>query len=286
MSKLPFWVIAASMGLTACASNQYLQPSDLRFQKKQHENSQTINVKRDAKFCAEDTAEKQNCPIDFYIDSIQSGRFYVNNSAQYNLKPETYNFKVKNCTTGSCQSCDIDLSVGQLADRNFTLSVDDAGKPFMMNGGQTLICEAEKETSNTVAPPVERAVTIDLAADTLFKFNGSALSDLLPKGRQEVLDVASKISTDFVSVRQIKLTGHTDRLGSDSYNQQLGQNRAETVRNLLIQNGVAGNIVSTSSAGKHQPVTDGCPGVKPQEALKACLQPDRRVTVEIIGVTK
>ncbi|WP_373683963.1 OmpA family protein [Acinetobacter sp. YH12080] len=127
---------------------------------------------------------------------------------------------------------------------------------------------------------------MDLAADTLFKFDGSSLNYLLPKGRQEVLEVASQIRNNFFSVSQIKLVGHTDRLGNDSYNNQLGQKRADTVRNLLIQNGVAGNVISTASAGKRQPVTNGCFDVKQLEALHACLQPDRRVTVEITGLSK
>lgn len=78
----------------------------------------------------------------------------------------------------------------------------------------------------------------------------------------------------------------TDRLGNDQYNQKLGQSRADTVRNLLVQNGVSGNVISTASAGKHQPVTDGCFDVKQREELKTCLQPDRRVTVEITGIRK
>lgn len=282
MFKFPLWAVVVSMGVTACVSNQYLQPTDLRFQKKTQENNQVITLKRDGTLCAEDTAEQQNCPINFYIDNIQAGSFYINNSAQYYLKPENYNFKVKNCTTGTdCQSCDVDLAVDQLANNNFMLSVDGKGKPFISNNGQPLVCEVKSKEA-----PTEHTVTIDLAADTLFKFNGSSLNDLLPKGHQEVLNVASKISTDFVSVSHIKLTGHTDRLGSDSYNQQLGQNRADTVRSLLVQNGVAGNIVSTASAGKQQPVTNGCFDVKQREELKACLQPDRRVTVEITGLSK
>ncbi|AZN67306.1 OmpA family protein [Acinetobacter haemolyticus] len=286
MLKLSLLAVAISLGLVACASNPYSKPLNLRFQEKKQENNQVINVKRDDKLCADDTAEAQNCPINFYIDSVQAGSFYINNAAKYYLKPETYNFKVKNCTTtNECQSCDIDLRMGHLVDPNFTLSVDDAGKPFILNAGKPLICTAKNEKPKSIAP-VERTVTVNLAADTLFKFDGSSLNDLLPKGRQEVIHVASQISNEFVSVSHIKLVGHTDRLGSESYNQQLGQNRAETVRNLLIQNGVAGNIISTSSAGKTQPVTDGCPTIKSRQALKACLQPDRRVTVEITGVTK
>lgn len=279
MFKLPFWAMAVSLGMTGCAAN-YSKPENLRFQHQQTVNTQTIQVKRDGALCAEDTSNKQNCPIEFYIDSIQAGTFYINNSANYQLKPEAYNFKVKNCTAASCQSCDVDLAVGQLASNEFVLSVDSVtGQPFISSGGQPLVCEVKPDAA-------ERTVKIDLAADTLFKFNGSSLNDLLPKGRAEVLNVASKISNDFVSVSQIKLVGHTDRLGSEDYNRKLGQNRAETVRSLLIQNGVDANAVSTASAGEQQPVTDGCFTVTERNALKACLQPDRRVSVEITGISK
>lgn len=288
MLKLSLLAVVTSLGLAACASNPYSTPSDLRFQKNTQGNNQEIHVKRDGKLCAGDTADSQNCPVNFYIDSIEAGKFYANNTAKYHLKPEAYNFKVKNCTTGTnCQSCDIDVSPDHLKNPEFVISVDDAGKPFISNNGQPLVCTAQPAPSKPpVIAPVERTITVNLAADTLFKFDGSSLNDLLPQGRQEVLDVASKVSTGFVSVSQIKLIGHTDRLGSDNYNQQLGQNRAETVRNLLIQNGVPANVISATSAGKQQPVTDGCPSVKSREALKACLQPDRRVTVQITGIAK
>lgn len=283
MSKLPLLVVITSVGLTACVSNQYAQPSNLRFQEKNHENSQIINVKRDEKLCAGDTVEKQNCPINFYIDSFQAGNFYVNNSAQYHLKPATYNFKVKNCTANECMVCDVDLHANNLSDRNFILSVEASGKPIIINSGTALKCSSEQPI---VSAAKETTTRVQLAADTLFKFNGSSLDDLLPTGRQEVLDLASKINEGYASVRQIKLVGHTDRLGSDSYNQQLGQSRANTVSNLLIQNGVSANVVSASSAGKNEPVTDGCMAIQSREALKACLQPDRRVSVEITGISK
>lgn len=177
----------------------------------------------------------------------------------------------------------MDLAVGELSNNEFVLSVDNAEKPFISHNGSPLVCKAPIQEAQNVT---EKTLTLDLAADTLFKFNGSSLNDLLPKGRQEVLDVAFKISNNFVSVSQIKLVGHTDRLGSDSYNQQLGKNRADTVRNLLVQKGVPATIINTTSMGKHQPVTDGCFAVKERQALQACLQPDRRVTVEITGIAK
>ena len=281
MFPLRFLAIVLSIGTTACVSTLYSQSSDLRFQEKNQNYNQMITVTRDNRLCAGDTEENQKCPIDFYIDNFKSGTFYSNNSAKYYLKPELYNLKIKNCTANSCQSCDIDVAVEKLVDAEFLLSVDDAGKPFISNNGKPLLCEQPSQPKNT-----ETTLNVDLAADTLFKFNGSSLNDLLPKGHQEVLDVASKISNQFISVSSIELTGHTDRLGSDAYNQQLGQNRADTVRNLLVQNAVTESIISTASAGKSKPVTNGCFDIKLSEELKTCLQPDRRVTVKITGLAK
>lgn len=283
MYKFSLLIASVSVGITACVSNHYASPSDLRFQDNKSENNQTISVKRDEVLCAEDTKDVQNCPIELYIDSIKSGNFYVNNSATYQLKSESYNFKVKNCTENSCQSCDVDLAIGSLENKKFVLSVDNTGKPFISDNGSRLVCKLPAETSKKSD---ESTLTLDLAADTLFKFNGSSLNDLLPKGRQEILNVASQISNNFISVSNIKLTGHTDRLGSAGYNQQLGQSRADTVRNLLVQSGVSGSNILTTSAGENKPVTNGCLDVKQSEELKTCLQPDRRVSVEITGIIK
>lgn len=137
-----------------------------------------------------------------------------------------------------------------------------------------------------VVPPQAQVVILNLSADALFKFNGSSLNDLLPQGRNELNQLASVIATGYVSVNQIHLVGHTDRLGSESYNYQLGLNRAQTVRNYLVQQGTPAEAISFASAGKSQPVTNGCYDVKQRQALQACLQPDRRVTVQITGVKK
>ncbi|WP_257222675.1 MULTISPECIES: hypothetical protein [unclassified Acinetobacter] len=174
MIKFPFGLVVVSIGLAACTSNPYTKTLDLRFQNKTAANTQTIHVQRDVLLCAGDIAEIQNCPIEFYIDSIKSGTFYVGNSANYHLKPESYNFKVKNCTEESCQSCDVDLNVGKLTSNEFVLSVNTDGKPFISNNGQPLSCEVKHQVAAQ-----EQTIRVDLAADTLFKFNGSSLNDLL-----------------------------------------------------------------------------------------------------------
>ncbi len=129
------------------------------------------------------------------------------------------------------------------------------------------------------------AEEIHLSADALFRFDRYKERDLLPKGRQTLDELSSKLTSGYAQVDQIDLIGHTDRLGSDQYNYNLGLNRAKTVKAYLAAKGVAAPM-NVSSAGEAQPVTDGCQGISPRSALKACLQPDRRVVVKISGVKK
>jgi OOP family OmpA-OmpF porin len=78
--------------------------------------------------------------------------------------------------------------------------------------------------------------------------------------------------------------GHTDRIGSVKYNQKLSVKRAEAVKQYLVDKGIAANRIYAEGKGKSQPVTKAgdCKG-KVTSALIACLQPDRRVDVEVTG---
>ena len=131
-------------------------------------------------------------------------------------------------------------------------------------------------------PVVEK---INLSADALFKFDKSTIDEMLPEGKATLDNLIKQITEGYVSVDSIVLVGHTDRLGSETYNYDLGLRRAQTVKSYLEQNGVTAPI-SASSAGETQPITTGCVGTKSTTELKACLQPDRRVTVEITGIKK
>ena len=76
--------------------------------------------------------------------------------------------------------------------------------------------------------------------------------------------------------------GHTDRIGSAAYNQKLSLRRAEAVKQYLVSKGIAANRVYAEGKGKSQPVTKpGDCNSKKGEALVGCLQPDRRVDVEV-----
>lgn len=78
------------------------------------------------------------------------------------------------------------------------------------------------------------------------------------------------------------MTGHTDRLGTESANEALSVARANTVRELLAQQGIDRNAIRTAGMGARQPVVQ-CPGAAKTPALVSCLQPNRRVDIEVAG---
>lgn len=141
-----------------------------------------------------------------------------------------------------------------------------------------VVAPAPAPVAAVVAPkPVAERVTLD--ADTLFDFDKSTLR---PAGR-EALD-AFVVGLKDISPEVISAVGHTDRFGTDAYNQDLSDQRAASVKAYLVSKGVDADRVATEGKGESQPVTKSgdCQGAK-STAVIACLQPDRRVDVEIIG---
>ena len=99
--------------------------------------------------------------------------------------------------------------------------------------------------------------------------------------RSELADALRGKSYDSIS-----LTGHTDRIGSVAYNQRLSVLRAQSVKKYLEGKGLDAAKITATGKGKSQPVTKAtdCKGPKlPKAAIVACLQPDRRVEIEISG---
>ncbi|MEO8224338.1 MAG: OmpA family protein, partial [Gammaproteobacteria bacterium] len=56
--------------------------------------------------------------------------------------------------------------------------------------------------------------------------------------------------------RTAAIEGHTDNVGSDSSNQALSQNRAESVRAYLVKQGVSARRLTATGMGEGDPVAD------------------------------
>jgi OOP family OmpA-OmpF porin len=120
---------------------------------------------------------------------------------------------------------------------------------------------------------------INFSADALFDFDKSVLK---PAGKTMLDDLTRVLQGAKYEV--ILAIGHADRIGSASYNQKLSLRRAETVKQYLVEKGIEPNRVYADGKGKTQPLTKASDcGMKNRKALIACLQPDRRVDVEVTG---
>jgi len=98
------------------------------------------------------------------------------------------------------------------------------------------------------AKQTDRGAVITLG-DVLFDFNRA---DLKPGAQQNLYRLVSFLreNTD----RELLVEGHTDSVGSDAYNIELSQRRADSVRAFLVQNGVGPERILTSGFGKAYPV--------------------------------
>jgi OmpA-OmpF porin, OOP family len=122
---------------------------------------------------------------------------------------------------------------------------------------------------------------ISLSADSLFDFDKAVIK---PEGKAAL----DKLAADLRGAQydSIRVTGHTDRIGSNAYNLKLSARRADAVSAYLVQTaGIPSGKISSQGVNGANPVTKlgDCKGSRPTPALIACLQPDRRVEVEVTG---
>ena len=141
-------------------------------------------------------------------------------------------------------------------------------------------CEPKKAApAAPAAAPKPAGEKITVAADALFDFNKATLR---PEGKAKLDELVGKAKA--IKLEVILVVGHTDRIGSDAYNQKLSEKRAAAVKEYLVAKGIEANRVYTEGKGEKQPVTGNkCKGNAKTKALIDCLQPDRRADIEIIG---
>jgi outer membrane protein OmpA-like peptidoglycan-associated protein len=125
------------------------------------------------------------------------------------------------------------------------------------------------------------AKRFNLSADALFAFGKSGVADILPDGRAQLVSIANELGE--AKPTSVEVSGHADRLGQVARNSALSQARADSVRQLLVQQGVDGSVVRARGLGESQPVAQ-CDDGLARAALIACLQPNRRVEIVATGV--
>lgn len=86
-----------------------------------------------------------------------------------------------------------------------------------------------------------------------FEFDKATLT---AADRAQLDTVATRLKTEATTAR-LSVSGHTDSVGRDAYNQRLSEQRAKAVTDYLVSSGVPrASVVSVKGMGEAQPVSD------------------------------
>ena len=118
-----------------------------------------------------------------------------------------------------------------------------------------------------VAPATEK---VSFAADAFFDFDKATLK---PEGKAKLDDLTDKVKG--ITLEVIIAVGHTDSVGSDTYNQKLSEKRAQAVKDYLTSKGTDASRVYVEGKGEKQPVADN----KSADGRSK----NRRVEIEVVG---
>jgi outer membrane protein OmpA-like peptidoglycan-associated protein len=114
-----------------------------------------------------------------------------------------------------------------------------------------------------------RGLVINMS-DVLFEFGKY---NLRPEARERLAKIAG-IVLNYPDLHFVA-EGHTDNVGSDSFNQQLSEKRAAAVRDYLVQQGIVDTSITAVGLGKTQPVAPN--------STPAGRQQNRRVELIVSG---
>jgi len=108
-------------------------------------------------------------------------------------------------------------------------------------------------SSDTPAVPEEEMIKIrehETGAVIHFGFDSNVPED------SEVLNAYLQKVAENHPGKAIQITGHTDTTGDEGYNYQLGLERAEAVKGLLVRRGFEEAAITTASKGETEPLTN------------------------------
>ena len=112
-------------------------------------------------------------------------------------------------------------------------------------------------------------------ANVLFDFDKS---NLKPGGKEKLKAYLKEARAQLSRANKVKISGHTDNVGGQKYNQKLSLRRAEAVRNYLVSLGADSKKMKVFGKGETKPVASN----KTKEGQAK----NRRVEIEVIGLGK
>jgi len=110
--------------------------------------------------------------------------------------------------------------------------------------------ESLREIANVKAEAEQ--VVISLTGSVLFRTNESHLLPTASRALEQVADALKQQGED----KMIIVEGHTDSRGTDANNEQLSQDRAQAVRDFLVEHGVKASQIRAVGRGESEPIAN------------------------------
>lgn len=117
---------------------------------------------------------------------------------------------------------------------------------------------------------VGEGIAVTFASGILFPTNSS---DMLSAGRDNLRQLAQSLQR--YPGTEVLIVGHTDNVGTDSYNMTLSQRRADSAKSYLVSMGIPADRIRTAGRGEVEPIASN--------ETEAGRQQNRRVEVAIFA---
>ena len=154
-------------------------------------------------------------------------------------------------------------------------------KGYLNHQEQIRVEPAKKSEEYVLQFPLANISAPVLIKNIFYDFNKATLR---PESKQ-ALDKLVKTLNDNPNVT-IELSAHTDSRGSDAYNEQLSQRRAESVVAYLIANGIAADRLTPKGYGESKPkFTDDVISALPEDEQEQYHQMNRRTEFKVLRTT-
>lgn len=156
---------------------------------------------------------------------------------------------------------------------------------YVMAGGEPVRTGEGQWLRTGYSAPVAARKPVHYSAEVQFAFDDDVLS---MDARKKLDQLAQKLVA--MEIEQVVAVGYADRVGPADYNRRLSARRAKAVGDYLGGKGVSGERLQLVAMGAHDSLTAGTcdlPSEAPSDPQRiACLEPDRRVEVKLVGREK
>lgn len=126
-----------------------------------------------------------------------------------------------------------------------------AGVGRMMDNQERDMREALAESEAAAIRREGNLLAISLKGDVTFDYDSASVRP----GLNSEIDRISNVLIEYPQT-VILVEGHTDSTGSESYNLDLSQRRADSVKNLIVMRGISSGRIETKAYGESLPIAD------------------------------